>query len=401
MLFRYTAVDASGKAANAEFEADSLNDVLHFLASNNLKPISVKPVMQVGLRMPKFFGGINTSDKVFLTKYLALMLRVGTDLLSAINILIEDFDKPSVHDFLLEVRDNLGKGKPFYEAFAAHPKEFPPSFVSLIKAAEASGNLQKTFEDLSDTLGDEAELRSRIRSAMIYPIILVLVASGILIFLTTFALPKVANVFTSAGIKPPWFSAIVFTVGLFIGGNILPILLIIAVIVGACTFGVQKTATGKRLFDDIITSLPMLRGISRDIAIQRMASTMSSLMKAGLPITETILVAADTVSLREYKFALRRVVNEGLTKGLTIGEAFKRETVFPRSVTSLVSISEKAGHLEEVLQTLSDFYGANVDANIKAIVSLLEPFMLLVMGVLVATIALAIIIPIYQLTTQF
>lgn len=401
MLFRYTAVDSSGKAANAEFEADSVNDVLHFLASNNLKPISVKPVMQVGLHMPKFFGGINTSDKVFLTKYLALMLRVGTDLLSAINILIEDFDKPSVHDFLLEVRDNLGKGKPFYEAFAAHPKEFPPSFVSLIKAAEASGNLQKTFEDLSDTLGDEAELRSRIRSAMIYPIILVLVASGILIFLTTFALPKVANVFTSAGIKPPWFSAIVFTVGLFIGGNILPILLVIAVIAVTCIFGVQKTATGKRLFDTVITSLPMLRGISQDIAIQRMASTMSSLMKAGLPITETILVAADTVSLREYKFALRRVVNEGLTKGLTIGEAFKRETVFPRSVTSLVAISEKAGHLEEVLQTLSDFYGANVDANIKAIVSLLEPFMLLVMGVLVAIIALAIIIPIYQLTTQF
>ncbi len=121
----------------------------------------MKAIKKGGFKVPKFWGGINTSDKVFLTKYLALMLRVGTDLLSAINILIADFDKPAVRDFLLEVHDNLSRGQPFWQAFAKHPETFSPTFVSLVKAAEESGNLEKTFEDLSVSLESEAELRSQ------------------------------------------------------------------------------------------------------------------------------------------------------------------------------------------------------------------------------------------------
>jgi type II secretory pathway component PulF len=404
MLFHYTAVESSGKVVEADFEADTLQDVLRNLSGKDLRPISVKPIKQ-GSNLnffDKFFAaGINTSDQVFLTKYLALMLRVGTDLLSAINILIADFDKPAVRDFLLEVRDNLSKGKPFYEAFAAHPRVFSPTFISLVKAAEKSGSLQKTFEDLSNSLESEAELRSRVKSAMIYPIILLCAASAIIIFLTTFALPKVATVFATSGVEPPLFSRVVFAVGLFVGANILIIVPAVLIVVCVCVFGVKKTETGKRIFDRIVTNLPLIRGIYRDIAVQRMASTMSSLMKAGLPITETITVAAETVGLREYKYALLRVANEGLAKGLTIGEAFKRETVFPKAVTNLVAISEKAGHLEEVLATLADFYGANIDSSIKAAVSLIEPMMLLMMGIIVGVIALSIIVPIYQLTTQF
>jgi len=403
MLFHYVAIESSGKLIESDFEADALADVLRNLSEKGLRPISVKPVKKAGEGdlLAGWFGQINTSDKVFLTKYLALMLRVGTDLLSAINILIVDFDKPSVQNFLLEVRDNLGKGKPFYEAFASHPRTFSPTFINLVKAAEKSGSLQKTFEDLSNNLEAEAELRSRIRSAMVYPIILLCAAAAIIIFLTTFALPKVAAVFSSSGVEPPLFSRIVFGVGLFIGANLLIIIPAVLIVVGGVVIGVTKTETGRRLFDRTMTSIPVIRGIYRDLAVQRMAATMSSLMKAGLPIVETITVASEVVGLRDYKFALLRVANEGLAKGLTIGEAFRRETVFPKAVTNLVAISEKAGHLEEVLGTLAQFYGANVDGEIKAAVSLLEPMLLLGMGVMVGIIALSIIVPIYQLTTQF
>ena len=403
MLFHYVAVEPSGTLTEGDFEADTLNDVLHNLAGKDLRPVSVKPVKQASQAnfFDRIFGGINTSDKVFLTKYLALMLRVGTDLLSAIDILITDFDKPAVRNFLLEVRENLSKGKPFYEAFAARPGTFSPTFTSLVKAAEASGSLEKTFEDLSVSLEGEAELRSKIRSAMIYPVILLTMMSAIIIFLVTFVLPKLANVFSTSGVQPPAFSQLVFAVGLFVGANLGIIIPLVIGVIAACVWAVYKTETGKRALDRFITSVPLIRGITRDLAVQRMASTMSSLMKAGLPITETITVAADTVGLRDYKFALLRVANEGLAKGLTIGDAFKRETVFPKSFVNLIAVSEKAGHLEEVLDTLANFYGSNVDANIKAVVSLIEPLMLLLMGVMVAVIALSIIVPIYQLTTQF
>ncbi len=402
MLFHYVAADVQGAMTEGDYEADALSDVLRFLGSKQLSPVSVKPIEKVDLGIRGYFGGgINTSDKVFLTKYLALMLRVGTDLLSAVNILLDDFDKPAVRNFLLEVRDNLGKGKPFYEAFAHYPRVFSPTMISLIKAAESSGNLQKTFEDLSVSLEKDAEIQSKIRSAMIYPIILLVIAAAILTFLVTFALPKVAGVFTQSGIKPPWFSQIVFTVGLFLGANIYIILPSLLIGIAALVWVVIKTETGKKLFDRVLTSLPVIRTTYHELAIQRMASTMSLLMRAGLPIVQTITVAADTVGVGEYRDALLRVANEGLSKGLTIGEAFRRETAFPKMVTNLIAISERAGHLDEVLATLADFYQANVDGNIKALVSLLEPAMLLVMGVMVGVIALSIIVPIYQLTTQF
>lgn len=402
MLYHYRAVADSGNMIEGELDAETVEEALQFLSQKGLRPISLKPAKKEGGGRYSFFKRkIKTADKVFLTKYLALMLRVGTDLLSAINILITDAENPSMKEFLVDVRENLARGEQFYKTFAEYPKVFSPTFVSLIKAAEASGNLEKTFEDLSKSLQSDADLESKVKAALVYPIILLFMSLGIMIFLATFALPKVASVFSSSGIKPPVFSQIVFTVGLFFGDHIVVIMGgLIAIIVGGVFF-VRKTETGRRLFDDILTHTPVIKGIYRDISVQQMASTMSSLMKAGLPIVQTITVAADTVPLREYKYALLRIANEGLSKGLTIGEAFRRESVLPQSVTSLIGISEKAGHIEEVLATLAEFYNANIDGSIKTAVSLIEPIMLLMMGVVVAIIALSIIVPIYQMTTSF
>ncbi len=183
MLYRYVAADKGGRVHESQLDADNLNQVLQYLAGHELQPISVKPLGEAHATAWHFFGKkISTTDKVFLTKYLALMLRVGTDLLSAINILIQDFDKPAVRNFLLEVRDNLTRGRQFYTAFEAHEDVFSPALVNMIRAAEASGNLQQTMEDLSVSLGRDAELGGRIKSALIYPIILLSLSSVIIVF---------------------------------------------------------------------------------------------------------------------------------------------------------------------------------------------------------------------------
>lgn len=402
MLYRYTAVDKAGKIIEDEIDAADLNQALKYLSGRELKPLNVKPLKVARARVVSWFsGGITTDDKMFLTKYLALMLRVGTDLLSAINILIADFDKAAVRNFLLEVRDSLTRGQPFYKAFEARPETFSATFVNLVKAAEASGNLQQTFEDLSASLIQEAETRSRIRSALVYPIVLLSMSLAIMIFLVTFALPRVAGVFKDAGVEPPFFSQLVFNIGLFAGANIYVILLLLLGGTAGLLYFYYKTVLGRQIIGEMVARTPFIRQIYRDLSIQRLASTMSSLMKAGLPIIQTINITAATVGYIEYRFALMRIANEGLAKGLTIGEAFKREVVFPKAVTNLIAISEKAGHLEEVLATLADFYAANVQSSIKSLVSLLEPLLLLAMGGIVALIALSIIIPIYQLTVQF
>ena len=401
MLFHYLAADKNGKMSEGDLEVDDFNQALQYLASRDLKPITVKPLKDVSAKGGIFFGKINLTDKIFLTKYLGLMLRVGTDLLSAINILIEDFEKPALKNFLLEIRDNLGRGQPFYVAFEKYPKTFPPAFVSLVRAAEASGSLQSTFEELSENLTKEAALRNSIKAALIYPAILLITSMTIFIFLVTFALPKIANVFNDGGIDPPSFSKVVFAIGLFANDNIL-ILAIggLGLVVFGLYFFMVNTA-GRRIGKRIFSRLPFVRGVLKELAIQRFASTTSALMKAGLPIVQTLNIAADTVGVDEFKFSLRRITEEGLTKGLTIGEAFKREMVFPKLVTNLIAISEKAGHMEDVLVTVADFYTTRVEDALKSLVSFLEPALLIVMGLLVGMVALSIIIPIYQLTSQF
>lgn len=401
MLYHYIASDKTGKILEGNFEAETLNQVLQFLGGRELRPVSVKQIKQTNLPFRHLFGGINLSDKVFLTKYLSLMLGVGTDLLSAINILLADFDKPAMRNFLLEVQDNVSHGQPFYKAFAHYPKVFSPTFINLVKAAEASGNLQKTFDELSDSLTRENELRSKIRAAVAYPLILLVVSLGVILFLTTVALPKIAHVFEDSGIKPPVFSQVVFAAGLFIGNYASVLFIGTAVMFVGGGYVFSSTIVGRRLLSRFIAWFPLTRKVYRELSVQRFAGTMSSLLKAGLPIVDAINVSADTVASEDFKLGLRRVASEGLAKGLTVGDAFKREVVFPKVVTNLIAISEKAGHLEEVLQVLSEFYTSSIDTDIKTLVSILEPVLLLTMGTFVALIALSIILPIYQLTSQF
>ncbi len=402
MLFHYLASDKNGKMSEGDLETDTFQQALQFLVGKELKPISVRPIQAGGSRAARrIFGGINLTDKIFLTRYLALMLKVGTDLLSAIDILIADFEKPAMRNFLLEVRDNLGRGQPFYQTFARYPRIFSPVFINLIKAAEVSGNLQKTFEEVSVSLEQEAKLRNSIKSAMIYPLILLVTSVMIFVFLVTFALPKIAKIFDESGINPPFFSRVVFSVGLFINANALIFGSVFLVLITFGTYFFWKNRIGHHLIQKVFSRLPLVKKVYRELAVQRFASTTSSLMKAGLPIMQTINIAADTVNVDEFKFSLRRISEEGLAKGLTVGEAFKREVVFPKLVTNLIGISEKAGHLEDVLETLANFYASRIETSVKSLVAFVEPALLLTMGIFVGFVAVSIILPIYQLTSQF
>ena len=403
MNFRYVAVQSSGKIVEGNIEAESAAKVLEWMTNQGLRPISIKAYAEMekaGWRS-YFTQSITTADKVFLTKYLALMLKMGTDLFGAIDILIADFDKPSVRAFLMEIRENLSKGRPFYTTFIKHSKYFSPVFVNLIKAAEASGNLERVFEDLSQSLEKEQELRGRIRAALIYPIILLMGAVLILTFLVTFALPKIANIFIQGGVEPSGFSRIVFGVGLFLGKYVWILFPFVLVSIFGAWIFFTKTTFGQRLLGRIFYRLPVIGDLLRRIAIQRFASVLSSLLRAGLPIVDSLEITADAVGDEELRHSLLRISREGVSKGVALGDAFRRETYFPKVVTNLIAVSERAGHMEEVLDTLSNFYASEIDSSIKALVSFLEPVLLLGIGLIVAVIAIAIITPIYQLVGAF
>lgn len=402
MKFHYVASQPDGKIIEGEIEAQGTAEVLEFLAGKGLKPVSVKIVKKTVSAKGIFrAASITTTDKIFLTRYLGLMLKVGTDLFQAIDVLTTDFDKPIIRAFLGEVRFNLEKGQPFYTSFAKYPRFFDSVFVNLIKAGEASGNLDRILENLGVSLEKQQEIKNRIRGVLIYPVFLLIASFLILFFLVTFALPKIAAVFEGSGFEPPLFSRIVFGVGNFFGHYALFIAGIIIIGAFAAFYFYKTSLIFRRFVFNLVNHLPAVGGVTVKISLQRFASTLSSLIKAGLPLTQGIEITAQAVGNEELKAALLRISREGIAKGLTVSEAFRREKVFPRVVVNLIAISEKAGHIEDVLATLADFYEKETDNSIKIMVSLLEPLLLMGMGVIVGGIALAIIVPIYQLTGKF
>ncbi|MDD2678218.1 MAG: type II secretion system F family protein, partial [Candidatus Pacebacteria bacterium] len=324
-----------------------------------------------------------------------------TDLFSAIDILIEDFESGPSRRFLLEARANLEQGKPFWYSFSQHPEYFSPVVVNLIKAGENSGNLETTLNQVSVDLERERNLTSKVKSALIYPLLLVVASFAMVIFLVTFAIPKLGDMFLNMGRDIPVYTRVVLTVGMFLNRNIFWVVPLMVGIPLGLFFYFSKTKKGKEMFNDLLERIPVARDLISKLALERFASVLSSLIKAGMPIIQALETTAKAVSHPKYEAALLRISKEHLVKGLSLGEAFKREKVFPAVVSNLLVIGEKAGQIEDILRTLAGFYETEIDVNLKTLVSLIEPVMLIIMGVVVGGIALSLIVPVYQLVSQF
>lgn len=403
MRFHYIATKANGRTVENDVEARSSDEVLAFLSAKGLTPVSITKARKKGLASKQIYIGkaINATDKIFLAKHLALMLKVGTDLFRALDILITDTEKAPLRSLLKEIRSTLEKGQPFYVTFARYPKYFSSVFVNLVKAGEASGSLDTAFDNLSDILAEQEDLKRKIRAALIYPVLLLIGSFLIMTFLVTFALPKIAEVFMQGGMEVPTFSRTVFAIGLFLGDYVILIFGSFFVLIIFLFYFFTRTVTGKHTLMNILGRVPVIGKVIDKIAIQRFSGTLSSLLKAGVPIVNALEITATSINHQKMSAALVRVAQEGLSKGLSIGDSFKRETVFPASVTSLITISEQSGSLDEVLATLSTFYDSEIESAIKTMVAFIEPALLILIGFVVALIALSIIVPVYQLVGQF
>jgi len=403
MLFHYLAQDSQGRIKEGNVNQSNTEAVLEYLTTQKLKPLSVKPLISEGEKkgLAIFKKTLNLADKVFLTKYLALMLKVGTDLFSAIDILIQDFESGPARRFLFETRSNLEQGKPFWSTFANHPEYFSSVVTNLIKAGETSGNLEATLNQVSINLERDRSLQTKVKSSLVYPVILLITSFGMVIFLVTFAVPKLGEMFLSTGQALPTFTKVVLSTGMFLNRNIFIVFpLLIAIPIGLFYY-FTKTQKGKEKFASFMEKIPVASDLVEKMALERFASVLSSLIKAGMPIIEAIEVTSGAVGHPKYEAALLRIAKEHLTQGISMGNSFKKEGIFPAVVSNLLAIGEKAGHTEEILKTLSVFYETEIDAALKTLVSLLEPVLLMFLGVIVGGIALSLIVPVYQLVGQF
>lgn len=397
--FTYLASAKEGKITEGEMEAKDQAMVLGYLQKHDLFPLSIKEKKKerkIAFNV-SFFDRITIQDKITLTRNIATMIHAGIGISEAIDIMLGDAQKPLLKKFFTQAKLNLEKGRQLSETFAAFPRYFSDVTINLVHAGEASGNLENALMHISAQLKKEYALKKKVQSALAYPMVLLAAASGVVILLVTLVLPRVSKIFLQSKIKLPLFTRMLLGASDFITNHWI-ILLIMIFALGAALYFLRTSRTGVLFLYRIAGHIPLVSSLIKKIALTRFNSVLYSLLKSGMPIIKALEITANSIGNTMYKNIILAMTEQEIAKGISFGMALKRRPeYFPRLTTSMIVIGEKSGNLEAMLETLANFYEEEVDGILKSLVTILEPLLLLAIGVIVGALALSIIMPIYQM----
>ncbi|OGI67657.1 hypothetical protein A2732_00195 [Candidatus Nomurabacteria bacterium RIFCSPHIGHO2_01_FULL_40_10] len=284
--------------------------------------------------------------------------------------------------------------------FDAYKNSFPPIFIGMLKAGEISGQLDRTLAELSHYLSKEYMLRNKVKSALIYPIILLVASIAVVTLMLMFVLPKLTKSFIQSGVELPFITKVFLFISKILTWSFtLDIIVILGIIYFFVYF--RTTQMGKKLFFFLVSHTPVASSLIKKVALVRFARTFGNLMGSGLSVAESLEISSETINNPSYTYAIEKAVID-IRNGLAVSDSLaKYEILFPNLLISLITVGERTGTLQEILVTFADFYEEEVDNALRELTSVLEPALLLVMGLMIGAIAISIILPIYQLVGNF
>ncbi len=398
--FAYTARDSSGRDVKGQVDAENEAEANVKLRGQNLIVTGMK---RLDVKPGGFFtlGGVtrsaNTSELALFTRQMATMIGAGIPLLEAFEILAEqtmDLNK-GFGMGLQECADMVRGGTELSEAMMRFPRIFPDIYINMIKAGEASGQLDTILNRLADFLEANESLKREIKSAMTYPVISLVLVLSITAYLLVFVVPKFESMFKSLNAKLPGITVFVLDCSQFLQNQWYVVLGIVAVVYVAYKIAMTNRDF-RRLKDTVMLKAPVFGPLGQKVAISRFARTLSTLLASGVPLLAALEIVASTSGnavLEDTLLATRDTVK----RGEAITAHLQTAWVFPPMVTRMIGIGEKSGSLEQLLSKISDFYDEQIHATVKALTSLIEPIMLAIMGGIVGTIVIAIFYPILEL----
>lgn len=345
----------------------------------------------------KVESGPSRKDILNFTNQLSVMIRAGISLQEALDSIASQIEKTKFKRIIGDLKDKIESGHSFSQALAEHPKYFDKIYVNMIAAAEISGSLSTMLQQLAEYLDQEAETRSQVIGAMIYPAIIAFMAVSCTSFLMMFVLPRFLTVFEGKEHLLPAPTKIVMHVSGFMRGYWHVNLVGLIVLITGFLFFI-KTDTGERFWHTAKLKIPLLRTLCRSLYITRSLHTMGVLTNAGVPILDTISITASITGNVLYEEMWRSVYTE-VRQGRKIACSLSTSTLMPASVSQMISSGEESGTLGIVLSDISEFYGRELKTVIKMVTSMIEPIMIVVMGALVGFIASSIILPIFKMSS--
>jgi general secretion pathway protein F len=338
---------------------------------------------------------LSTTDVAMMTRQLATLLVAGLPLVDALGVMVDQTEKKSVKSLMADIREAIRGGSSYSAVLERYPREFSQIYVHMVRAGEASGALDQILFRLAEFLEKQLALKHKVTNAVLYPALMLIVGVSVLFFLMTFVVPKITAVFTSLKQALPWPTIVLMSLSNFLADYWAVILGGVGVIVWAVRRA-MKTEAGQLTADRWVLKIPLMGEVARMVAISRLTSTLATMLASGVQLLDAMDVAKRVMNNRVLEHAVE-AARQNIREGETIAEPLKRSGEFPALVTHMIAVGERSGEMEEMLRRIGHIYDGEVDRVITRFTSLLEPIMILVMGILVFCIVVAILLPIFEM----
>jgi general secretion pathway protein F len=414
-VFSYKGFDAKGKPVSGVKDADSLKTLKATLKRDGVLLVEAKEaalrakaaaetagIGLLALLNPftalKMYREREAADRLqvaVITRQMGTLLKAGVPLAEALGALVDQLERPGLKRVVADVKTQVNEGSSLGDAMSRHPKIFEELYVNMIRAGEASGNLDAVLFRLAEFLDAQNKLRSKVVSALFYPVVMTIIGAVIMSILMVSVVPKVTAIFADTGKALPWNTQLLIAISSVVGGYWWALLI---VIVGTIVTyrRWKRTPRGRAMYDKILLKLWIIGPLARQIAITRFAKTLSTMLASGVPL----LRALDIVKAILGNTVLMKVVEdakESIKEGESIAAPLRRSGEFPPIVTHMIAVGERSGQLEQMLENVAQAYETEIDMKLGRLTTLLEPLMILLMGGSVAFVVFSILMPIMEM----
>jgi type IV pilus assembly protein PilC len=391
--YRYRAMNSDNEKIEGKYDARSEQEVMDFIASNGMYPLMVEEF--VGSKEIKFGSNkkVKIKDIAIMCRQFYTMLNAGVPILECLKILSEQIENNRLRRTIGEIEADVNKGGVLSECMRKHDKVFPQLLVSLIASGEASGKLDAVMLRMANYYEKESKTANKVKSAMIYPCVLALVAVAAVTFILVFVMPTFIGLFDNRE-QLPWSTRVLLWLSEGIQNHWLGILLVVfgVIVAGKYYFG---TAQGKLISSKLQLKIPFIKRLNQMSIVSQFTRTMSTLIVSGLPLIESLNIAADVIKNKVAKSALA-TVNEKVSRGESLYYSIQEAEIFPNMLCSMVKIGEETGALDDILNKTADFYDEELETTIQSTVSLMEPALIIIMGIIIGFMVISIMLPMFD-----
>ncbi|MFH1459114.1 MAG: type II secretion system F family protein [Candidatus Omnitrophota bacterium] len=395
-LFKYEAKDEQGNSVNDTIEAKDQLVALDMLRVKNLVIISISEIQKAKGAAKVSSKKIKPDELVIFSRQLATMVNAGIPLVQSLDILSEQMESPSFQHVVATVRSDVEAGSSLSAALEKHPKVFTMLYTNMVRAGETSGMLDEILDRLAGYLEKTGQLQRKVKSAMVYPAVVSLMAVAITLVLLLKVIPTFKEIFSTLGGTLPLPTQILIGISDTLRAYfVYAVALLIAF--GFAMIKLVQTPKGKERFDQLKLNLPVFGILLRKVAVARFSRTLSTLIRSGVPILGALEIVGKTAGNVVIEAAVESA-RVGIREGESISAPLAKSKAFPPMVTRMISVGEESGELEKMLSKIADFYEDQVDAAVSGLTSLIEPLIIAFLGIVVGSIVIAMFLPIFKIT---